>query len=122
MEHVNIISQETITEGLKWPPVIFAFIGLLFCFAAFGYLIFHKYIKGDYLDRVAKLLMHAMACIVLMMLTMGICSIFFPVETGRYKYSGTLDDDMTIVEFKEFQETYTNIEYKDGIWYWEDKE
>ena len=55
-------------------------------------------------------------------LSMGICTWFFPVETGRYEYTAKLDEDLTVLEFAEFQETYTDIEYiGDNIWRFEDK-
>lgn len=118
MEHINIISKEAITEGLKWPPVVVGIIGILFCLAIFVVLIIKP---KDVHDRCIRLMLHSLACLGLMLVTMLICTIFFPVETGKYKYAGTLDDEMSIKEYKEFEATYTNIRYEDGFWYWEDK-
>lgn len=64
----------------------------------------------------------ALALSPVMLICMFVCNIFFPVETGRYKYEGTLDPEMTIVEFEEFQQQYSNVRFEDGVWKWEDKE
>lgn len=121
MEHVNIISQEAITRGLEWPPVVFAVVGILFVVAA---IIILMKLKND-VDRASqhcvKLYMHAFACIILLVIAECVCTLFFPVKTGRYKYEGTLDPNMTIVEFEEFQQQYSNIRFEDGVWKWEDK-
>lgn len=119
MEHVTIISQEAITRGLWWPPLIPAIIGTLFVLTAILYCIIKP--KNMY-DRIGYLLCHSAACIVLMMLTCVICSLCFQVETGQYKYEGTLDPEMTIVEFEEFQQQYSNVRFEEGVWKWEDKE
>ena len=117
MEHVTIISQEAITRGLWWPPVIIGVVALLLLivFTIVG-IIKHRVnicLKGDIV---------AFALFLVMMICMGVCNIFFPVETGRYKYEGILDPEMTIVEFEEFQQQYDNVRFEDGIWKWEDKE
>lgn len=117
-ENINIITQEAITEALLWPILVIGIIGILFALSALIILEIHP---KDWWERVNRLCIHFIVCMPLMIVTAVICTIFFPVETGRYKYMGTLDDDMTIVEYKEFQETYTNIKYEDGLWYWEDK-
>lgn len=122
MEHVNIITKEAITRGLSWPPIVIGCIGILFCLWVFAYLIFHKHIKGDYMERVIKLLVHAFAILPIMLISMGICTVFFHVETGRYEYTATLDHEMTITEFEEFQSTYDDIKFEDGVWYFKDKE
>lgn len=119
MEHVTIISQEVITRGLWQPPLIPAIIGMLFAVSIFFVLFFCP--KRVY-DISMKLMLHAIVCIGLFMITTTICNIFFPVETGRYKYKGTLDTEMTIVEFEEFQQKYSNVRFEDGVWKWEDKE
>ena len=119
MEHVTIISQEAITRGLWWPPLIPGIIGCLFALSIFVVLAFCP--KRAY-DMSMKLMLHAIVCLGLFMIMTGICNFFFPVETGRYKYEGTLDPDMTIVEFEEFQQQYSNVRFEDDIWKWEDKE
>ena len=119
MEHVTIISQEAITRGLWWPPLIPAIIGILFALSIFVILFICP--KKVY-DICVKLMLHAIVCLGLFMVMTGICNFFFPVETGRYKYEGTLDPEMTIVEFEEFQQHYSNVRFEDGVWKWEDKE
>lgn len=118
MEHVDIITKEAITRGLAWPPLIFAAIGIGFALSVFAVL----FVKPrKYLDKCYNLMLCAAACIPVMLVTMLICTIFFPVETGHYTYTATLDREMTITEFEEFQQSYDNITYEDGVWYFEDK-
>lgn len=116
MDHINIITQEAITQGLAWPSLVIDFVGIFFAISALLVLIFEP---RDWEKHAKILIIHAAITIPLMILSGLICNTFFPVETGHYKYTGTFDDDMTILEFVKFQEAYTNIEYKDGIWYWE---
>ena len=119
MEHVTIISQEAITQGLFWPTLIVGVVGILFVSIAMLYLI----IKPKNMHaRIIYLFYHAVVCMGLMLITSAICSWFFPVETGRYRYEGTLDLDMTIVEFEEFQQQYSNVRFENDVWKWEDKE
>lgn len=119
MENVTIISQKAITRGLWWPPLIPLSIGLLFAVSIFFVLLFCP--KRVY-DISMNLMLHAIVCGGLFTITTAICSIFFPVETCRYKYEGALDPEMTIVEFEEFQQQYSNVRFEDGVWKWEDKE
>lgn len=117
-ENINIITQEAITRPLIWPVLVIGVIGILFALSIIIVLIIRP---KDWYERTKRLFYHAYACIPLMIVTEIICAIYFPVATGRYKYTGILDDDMTIVEYVEFQEAYANIKYEDGLWYWEDK-
>ena len=119
MEYINIISQEAITRPLQWPVHLIGTIGILFAVSILVVLGVKPYRMFDIAEN---LIYHTVVCVLLMFITMMVCSIFFPVETDRYRYEGTLDPDMTTVEFAEFQETYTNITFKDGVWYFEDKE
>ena len=118
-EHITILSKEAITRGLVWPPVIIGIIGILFVLSVFVVLI----VKPKRIHSIcAGLMICEVCCLFAMLIATLICTIFFPVETGRYKYTGTLSDEMSIKEYKEFEETYTNITYKEGVWHWEDKE
>ena len=118
MEHINIITKEAITRGLEWPPLIPAIAGIAFALSILVVLIVcPKRVYGICIN----LMLHAFACLSLMLITMGICTAFFPVETGRYKYTATLDPEMTIVEFEKFQQSYNNIQCENGVWYFEDK-
>ena len=117
MEHVIIISQEAITRGLWWPPVVVGILAILIMISF--YII--SVVKKD-LEIAVKGFLVTLCMMLVMMLTMFVCAVFFPVETGRYKYEGTLDPDMTIVEFEEFQQQYSNVRFEESVWKWEDKE
>ena len=116
MEHVTIISQEAITRGLEWPPAAIACIAILILITCFILAL----IKTD-MNVAVKGILITMILIPIMLITALICRAFFPVETGRYKYEGTLDPDMTIVEFEEFQQQYKDVRFEDSVWKWEDK-
>lgn len=118
MEHINIITQEEITTYTQWPAHIVAFIAFVFCIVAL--LVLDNTYES--VEKCMRWLYHAAACIPLMLLTLLFCSIFLQHPTGRYEYTATLDPEMTLVEFEEFEQTYDDIYYKDGIWYFEDKE
>lgn len=117
IDHITIITKEAITRGLAWPPVVIGAVCItIMCvqLVRFG------------ITKNADVLFNWMISITfigipVLFTSMAVCSIFFPVETGRYKYSGILDSDMSTVEFEEFNQTYSNIVFKDGVWYWEDK-
>lgn len=117
MEHLNIISQEAITRGLIWPPVVIGIFAILIMFT----FVILSFVKKD-LDLCVKGFIIALALYPVMLLSMLVCNKCFPEETGRYKYTATLDPEMTITEFEEFQQTYDDIRCEDGVWYFEDKE
>ena len=117
MEHVTIMSPEAITRGLMWPPVVVGILAILILISFYV----KSLIKKD-LEIAVKGFLVTMCMMLVMLLTMFVCNVFFPVETGQYKYEGTLDPDMTIVEFEEFQQQYSNVRFEDGVWKWEDKE
>ena len=122
MEHVTIISQEAITQGLLWPSIVVGSIAICFAVAA-GIVSTVGMVKRCYVyDHCVNLIVHAICMIPILFLTMGICTICFPQETGRYRYEGTFDSNMTVVEFEEFQQKYDNVRFEDGVWKWEDKE
>ena len=122
IEHVNIITQEAITQPLRWPAIVVGCIGIVFAIACLVSSMIGEIEKIYVFDRCIKLLIHATFMIPILFITMAICEIWFPVETGRYKYEGTLDPDMTIVEFEEFSQQYEDVRFEDGVWKWEDKE
>ena len=123
IEHVNIITQEAITQPLFWPILVVGCIAIAFTIAGLVRAIIGDIIGDIYVyDHCINLFVHAACMIPILFVTMSICSIWFPVETGRYKYEGTLDPNMTIVEFEEFNQQYTNVRFEDGVWKWEDKE
>ena len=121
MEHINIITQEAITKPVVWPVVVVLCIAIAFTIGGFVWLIIGQ-VKRTYVDdHSINILVHAACMIPITLITMAICSIWFPVETGRYKYEGTLDPNMTIVEFEEFSQQYDNVRFEDVVWKWEDK-
>ena len=117
-EYITIISKEAITRGIAWPTLIIAAISLLV-------VIIGGFISLKIDDDLKIFFISFYISIIGVLLTIAcgwVCDAFFPVETGRYKYSGTIDENTPIVEFIEFKESYDNVECKDGIWYWEDKQ
>lgn len=123
IEHIAIITKEAITRPLVWPVIAIGCIALAFALVGLIVLfIGHTKCRFYYEDYAIKLIMHAAVIIPIMFVTMAICSIGFQKETGRYRYEGTLDPSMTIAEFEEFSQQYTNVRFEDGVWKWEDKE
>lgn len=122
MEHINIITQEVITKPLAWPVVVVGCIGIAFAIGALIWSIIGQATRTYVEDHCVNLLSHAACMIPIMFVTMAICSIFFRVETDMYKYTGTIDDEISAVEFAEFYATYDDIKFIDGVWMWEDKE
>ena len=118
MEHVTIISQEAITKGSIWPVTI---AGLITITVLIGALI--DLAISHNAHRTITITANAACFGILAILLMAILTVsIFQVPTGRYRYEGTFDPDMTITEFEEFQEQYSNVRFEEGIWKWEDKE
>ena len=118
MEYINIITQEEITTYTQWPAHIVAGAAIIFCFI--GLLTLGNTFESC--QRCFRWLYHAIACLPLMLFTFALCSIFLQHPTGRYEYTATLDPEMTLVEFEEFQQSYDNVYYEDGLWHFTDKE
>ena len=113
----EVITKTPITKGLIWPPIVIGCILMAVCICCIVY----TTVKRKDCSNI--LLYCVLAGMPLLYLSMAICTLFFPVETGRYEYIAKLNEDLTIVEFAEFQETYTDIEYiGDNIWRFKDKE
>lgn len=113
----EIITKTPITKGLMWPPIVIGCILILICICS----IIYTTVKRKDCSKV--LFYCAFAGIPILYTSMAICTIFFPVETGRYEYTAKLNEDLTVVEFAEFQETYTDIEYiGDDVWRFKDKQ
>ena len=121
-EHINIITQEAITRPIVWPVVVTGCIGICFVIAGLIWATVGLTKQVDVEKHCANCFAHAACMIPMLFITMTICAIWFPVETGRYKYEGTLDSDITIVEFEEFFQQYDNVRFEDGLWKWEDKQ
>ena len=121
-ENINIITKEAITQPLLWPVIVVGCIAFAFSAAVLIVTIIGD-IKRIYVyEHCRNFAVHALCMIPILFITMAICAIWFPVETGRYKYEGTLDPTMTLVEFEEFTQQYTNVRFEDGLWKWEDKD
>lgn len=120
---ITIFTQTEITDYPKW---IVAAI-LLLCIVAIiiSWVVCLLRQKKDpdkaYEHFINTLLTITVAELVLSIIFGVISCTLLRYPTGKYKYSGDLPDDMTIVEYEEFQQTYTNVKYENGIWYWEDK-
>lgn len=117
MEHINIISKEAITKIADWLGyTIFAI-----CIAAILSAIVYLIIVKDHDKFFRYLVWTGIGAIVFEFIAFCICSAFFRVPTGRYRYEATIDKDkITVSEYEAFIEEY-NPTIKDGIYYWEDK-
>lgn len=113
----EVITKTPITRGLIWPPIV---IGCILIAVCISYLVCATVKRKDCSN---VLFYCTFAGIPILFLSMAICTWFFPVETGRYEYTAKLNENLTVVEFAEFQETYTDIEYiGDNVWRFKDKE
>ena len=113
MEHVHIISQEMITTPDR---TLFYIVAALAIAVSITNLFF---VRNQKMFNIVTTIAIAMIPLLIIALLIGN---LFKVGTGRYSYTGTLDDAMTLQEYRQFEEKYTNIRYNDGVWYWEDKE
>lgn len=118
MEYINIISKEAITRALAWPVVLVGCLAIAAIVIAMIWAIITKRMDrietGILFGKIGGIGIGALV------ITMVICSIFFQVPTGRYKYKATIDKDkITVSEYEEFIEEYNPI-ITDGIYYWED--
>ena len=112
---MNIITKEIITKSSDLPETIV-------CLVAIGIMIVlmvHLYIKRN-TDFVIKA-MTWVFCIAmpLMLIGMLLGNTVFATPTDRYQYAATLNETFSAAEL---HKNYTNVEYKDGVWYFEDKE
>lgn len=120
-EHVNIIKQTAITESLDWPVIL---VGVIVIFIVLSTMLWMCKSNNANASDIAIRILSIVAPIGIaaIVCTTLIASVFFQVPTGRYAYEGTFDSSMSINEFEEFWEAHDNIEFRDGIWTWEDKE
>lgn len=116
MEYINIISKEAITMPIALPVYIVCGLAVAGILGTLFY-----YIKTNKYNRAVKgFAIFGGGGMVLMLLTMLICSIFFRVPTGRYRYGATIDKDkITVAQYEEFIEEY-NPTIKDGVYYWKE--
>lgn len=123
MEHVIIISQESITMMAPWVSNVIAIIGFSLIGALFGLLIYSsRKSKKISNETTFKIVLYAgsIGLCTLFILTV-IAGIFFRVPSGRYRYEATIDEKkMTVAEYNEFMKAYNHTQYKNGVYYFED--
>ena len=123
MEHVNIISKESITT---MPPVlshVICIFGFLFLCFLLGCAIANSRMEDEHDRKIFfKVVFWASVISMSLILVAGIVgNIFFRVPTGRYKYEATIDaENMTVAEYREFMHAYDHTKSKNGVYYFED--
>ena len=116
MEYINIISKEEIIAASHLPITV---VGCLVIAAVLSSYIYWGIVKDPnkvikYLGVVGSI---GISCL---MIAIIICSTFFQIPTGRYRYEATIDKDkITVAQYEEFIEKY-NPTIKDEIYYWEE--
>lgn len=112
---MDIITREIITESNTLPQTV---IGL----AAIGVvvaLMVHLYVKENFNFTIKALVWVSLISLPLMLVGALLGNTVFATPTDRYQYTATLNETFSAAEL---HENYTNIEYKDGIWYFTDRE
>jgi len=123
MDHVNIISKESITMMAPWATNVIGIFGFSMIIFLIGLLIYsfkdHKKLSNEKLSKAILYIGTAGLCVLLIMgCTLGL---FFRVPSGRYKYEATIDEEnMTVAEYNEFMKAYSHSYCKDGIYHFED--
>lgn len=112
---MDIITKEIITEPNKSIATIVALIAIGIMIAIMVCLYIRKNV--DFAVKAMAWVFFIALPLILVGVLLG--STIFRTTTDRYKYTATLDETVSAVEL---YENYTNIEYRDGIWYFEDKE
>lgn len=117
MEYINIISKEEIKSMPLWIGLIIMGI----CIVGILLPIIVCWIKTKSHDDVFRVMVWASIIVILFeAIALCICSAFFRVPIGRYKYEATIDKDkISVAQYEEFIEKYNPI-IKDGVYYWED--
>lgn len=112
---MDIITKEIITEFNSLPAEIVC----LSAITVMAVIMIHLYVKKDAAfaaEAVAKVIAVALPIIFVCVL---LGATIFRTTTDRYEYTAKLNETVSAVEL---YENYTNVEYRDGIWYFEDKE
>ena len=114
LEHITVFTKEEITQCLAWPLLTLG--GVLIAMTLVGLIIY----VATHKDSIASVVLKLVTFIGLPLLVLvGIlCDTCFAQGTGRYQYSGVVDEEVSMVEF---YDAYTNVSCQDGVWYWEDK-
>ena len=103
MEYINIISKEAITQPVQWPFILAGVSAIILVFI-FGALAIRKEAKNDRKGSYCwtmRMLITGVSGIVVMLSLLIICSIFFRVPTGQYKYKATVDKENITVKYQE---------------------
>lgn len=114
MDGINILTQEVIKKlpsGILFVGIAVFFMLLMAFSGVFLVSRQGKVAQSVFFVWIAECLLYVAA--------MWLVSTVFAVPTGRYRYTAELSENVSLVEF---YEKYTNIECKDGIWFFEDKE
>ena len=123
MDHVNIISQEALTMMAPWVTNIISIVGFSMIAFLIGMLLYsikdHKKISNDTVLKIILYVGSVGLCVLLILFcTLGF---IFRVPSGRYKYEATIDKEhMTVSEYEKFMEDYNHLQYKNGVYYFED--
>lgn len=115
MDGVEIITKEVIKKSNDLIVWIFGVILISIVLATLIY--FLKTLNEIVVIRILKFL--GIIGPLLLIVIIVLSSTVFTLPTDKYKYTARIDESVSLVEF---YDSYTNIEYKDGIWYFEDKE
>lgn len=124
MDHVNIISQESISMMAPWISNVICILGFSMIGFLFGLLIYsHRNNKKISNEQIFKIVLYVGSIGLCVLFIFGlIAGIFFRVPSGRYRYEATIDEtQMTVAEYNEFMEAYNHTKYEKGIYYFEDK-
>lgn len=124
MDHVNIISQESISMMAPWASNVLCIFGFSIIFFMVGCLIYShlnkKKLSGEKLFKVVLYAGSIGLCALVILA--AILGIFFRVPSGRYRYEATIDEtQMTVAEYNEFMKAYSHNKCVKGIYYFEDK-
>ena len=118
MEYIDIISKEPIMQGVAWPAILVAALFIAALFSVVTWAVFTNRMCDIRTGELIVII--GVVGISILLLVMAICSLFFRVPTGRYKYQAMIDKDkITVSQYEEFIEKYNPI-IKDGIYYWEE--
>ena len=123
MDHVNIISQESISMMAPWISNVICILGFSMIGFLIGLLIYsHHSNKKISNEQIFKIILYVGSIGLCVLFIFGlIAGIFFRVPSGRYRYEATIDEtQMTVAEYNEFMEAYNHTKCVKRIYYFED--
>ncbi len=113
MDGIEIITKETVIESNI--TIFWIIMGII----VISLLIIGIYsIVTNNLKCGKPMIIIVLGSIPLMLLVGWLCCTVFAIQTDRYEYTAKIDESVSLVEF---YDNYTNIEYRDGIWHFEDR-